>query len=86
LSNLEQVTQKALEAPVPDARAAQLRLRLLDILSRLASAAAGASPSAANTPGRPPQLDQKLVDEYTNWRKEYDEWLKAAAKTYTTAT
>jgi hypothetical protein len=30
-------------------------------------------------------LDQKLVDEYTNWRKEYDEWLKGAAKTYRAA-
>jgi hypothetical protein len=86
LSNLEQVTQNAMQAPVPDARAAELRLRLLDILSRLASAAAQASPPPENKPGRPPVLDQKLIDEYTNWRKEYDEWLKVAAKTYTTAT
>ena len=83
LSNLEQVTQSAMQAPVPDARAAELRFRLLDILSRLASAAAEASPPPENAPGRPPVLDQKLVDEYTNWRKEYDEWLKVAAKTYT---
>jgi len=86
LSNLEQVTQNAMQAPVPDARAAELRLRLLEILSRLASAAAQASPPPENKPGRPPVLDQKLIDEYTNWRKEYDEWLKGAAKTYTTAT
>jgi rhomboid protease GluP len=83
LSNLEQVTQSAMQAPVPDARAAELRFRLLDILSRLAAAAAEASPPPAGTPARPPLLDQKLVDEYTNWRKEYDEWLKVAAKTYT---
>ena len=86
LSNLEQVTQSAMQAPVPDARAAELRDRLLVILSRLASAAAEASPPPENNPARPPQLDQKLVDEYTNWRKEYDEWLKGAVKTYTTAT
>ncbi len=86
LSNLEQVTQRAMEQPVPDARAAELRLRLLDILSRLATAAAAASPLPESTPSRPPVLDQKLVDEYTNWRKEYDEWLKVAAKTYTGAT
>ena len=84
LSNLEQVTQNAMQAPVPDARAAELRMQVLDILSRLASAAAAASPPPG--PGRPPVLDQKLVDEYTNWRKEYDEWLKVAAKTYTGAT
>ncbi|HKG62082.1 MAG TPA: rhomboid family intramembrane serine protease [Pyrinomonadaceae bacterium] len=83
LSNLEQVTQSAMQAPVPDARAAELRLRLLDILSRLAAAAAEASPPPENAPKRPPVLDQKLVDEYTNWRKEYDDWLKGAAKTYT---
>ena len=83
LSNLEQVTQSAMQAPVPDARAAELRLRLLNILSRLAAAAAEASPPPDSAPGRPPVLDQKLVDEYTNWRKEYDEWLKVAARTYT---
>lgn len=86
LSNLDRVTQSAMQAPVPDARAAELRLRLLDILSRIASAAAAASPPPESTPARPPVLDQKLVDEYTNWRKEYDEWLKVAAKTYTGAT
>jgi len=83
LSNLEQVTQSAMQAPVPDARAAELRFRLLDILSRLAAAAAEASPPPENAPHRPPVIDPKLVDEYTNWRKEYDEWLKVAAKTYT---
>jgi len=84
LSNLEQVTETAMQAPVPDARAAELRLQLLEILSRLASAAA-ASPPPENKPGRPPVLDQELVDEYTNWRKEYDQWLKGAVKTYTGA-
>jgi hypothetical protein len=82
LSNLEQVTQSAMQAPVPDARAAELRFHLLDILSRLAAAAAEASPPPENAPKRPPVVDQKLVDEYTNWRKEYDEWLKVATKTY----
>jgi len=83
LSNLEQVTQSAMQAPVPDARAAELRFKVLDILSRLAAAAAEASPPPETAPGRPPVLDRKLIDEYTNWRKEYDEWLKVATKTYT---
>jgi hypothetical protein len=81
LSNVDLVTNSAMQAPVPDARAAELRLRLLAILARLASATQ-ASPQPENKPGRPPALDPKLVDEYTNWRKEYDEWLKGASKTY----
>ena len=85
LQNLEQVTQNAMAAPVPDARAGELRDQLLVILSKLASAAAAASPPPENSAARPPQLDQKLVDEYAEWRKEYDEWLKGAAKTYKTA-
>jgi len=60
------VTQRATQAPVPDARAAELRTRLLTILSNLATA----------------PKDQKLVDEYGKWLKEYNEWLKGAAKTY----
>lgn len=85
LSNLELVTQSAMEAPVPDARAGELRDRLLVILSKLASAAAAASPPPQNGAGQPPPLEQKLVDEYADWRKEYEEWLKSAAKTYTAA-
>jgi rhomboid protease GluP len=85
LSNLEVVTQRAMEAPAPDARGAELRDRLLVILSKLASAAAAATPPPANQPARPPQLDQKLVDELDQWTKEYNEWLKGAAKAYTTA-
>lgn len=81
LSDLEAVTQQALQVPVPDARAAELRLSLLEILSKLATAAASASP----TPGKPPQVDQNLVAEYAEWRKEYDQWLKGAVKTYTAA-
>jgi hypothetical protein len=47
------------------------------ILSKLVNAAATATPQA------PPKVDQKVVDEYNEWRKEYDQWLKGAAKTYT---
>ena len=85
LSNLELITQRAIEAPVPDARAGDLRDRLLVILSKLASAAAAASPPPANQPAQPPQLDQKVIDELDEWNKEYNEWLKRAAKIYTPA-
>jgi len=80
LNDVPQVTERAMQAPVPDARAAELRLSLLQILSKVANAA------AAPTPGdgpRRPALDQKLIQEYDEWRKQYDEWLKSAAKTYT---
>jgi membrane associated rhomboid family serine protease len=84
LSNLEPVTQQALQAPVPDARALELRNSLLDILSKLAAAVAAASPSPANS-AEPLKLDQKLSDEYNQWRKDYKEWLKGAAKPNTAA-
>lgn len=83
LTDIALITDRALQAPVPDAQAAELRARLLEILSKLAGAAAQASPSPNQEPGRPAQLDQKLVDDYYNWRKEYDQWLKHAVKTYT---
>jgi rhomboid protease GluP len=85
LSDLEPVTQQALQAPVPDARAAELRSRLLVILLKLAAAAASPSPSPGNPAAQPPQLDQKLIDDFDEWTKEYNEWLKGAAKTYATA-
>jgi rhomboid protease GluP len=66
LNDVPAVIQRANQSPVPDARAAELRTHLLLILSKLTNA----------------PKDQKFVDEYAQWRKEYDEWLKIAAKTY----
>lgn len=85
LSNVELVTQKAMEAPVPDARAAELRQRLLDILQKMTAAAAEASPPPANQPARPPKLDQKLNDALEQWKNDYNEWLTGPAKAYQTA-
>jgi len=85
LSNLEPATEQALKAPVPDQRALELRTTLLVILSKLAAAAASASPSPKNSPGQPPQLDPKLIDEFNQWQKEYNAWVKGAVKTYTAA-
>ena len=85
LSNLELVTQRAMGAPVPDARAGELRERLLLILSKLAAAAASASPPPQSQPAPPPKLDQKLIDELDQWNKDYNVWLTRAAKIYTTA-
>jgi rhomboid protease GluP len=80
LSDLDTVVHNANQAPVPDARAAELRSRLLNILSDLAQAALLSNPKEG--PRRPPQLDQKLLDEYEQWKKEYGQWLKGAARSY----
>lgn len=69
LSNIAIITDRAMQAPAPDPRAAELRQRLVIILSKLEEAR-----SAAN-----PQLDQQVA-EYEAWRKEYNAWLKSAAK------
>ena len=82
LNDVAAVTERAMQAPVPDARAAELRYRLLVILTKLTTAAASASPGTSE-PGRPPLIDTKLVDELNDWKKEYNEWLKVAVKTYT---
>jgi len=80
LSDLDTVVHNASQAPVPDARAAELRGRLLNILTDLAQAAITSNPKEG--PRRPPPLDKKLLDEYEQWKKEYQEWLKIAAKNY----
>ena len=69
LSNIAIVTDRAMQTPAPDPRAAELRQRLVLILSKLEEAR-----SAAN-----PQVDQQVA-EYEAWRKEYNVWLKSAAK------
>ena len=69
-SDIDLMSQRAMEAPAPDQQAVELRNRLLVILSRLAEGTT---------------VDQKLVDEFKEWRKEYDAWLKTAAEKYTGA-
>jgi hypothetical protein len=58
-----------MQAPAPDPRAAELRQRLVVILSKLEEAR-----TAGNS-----TLDQQVA-EYEAWRKEYNAWLKSAAK------
>jgi rhomboid protease GluP len=82
VSDVAAVTQTAMQAPAPDARATELRNQLLTLLSKIAGATAAASP-APDGPRRAPQLDEKLLDEFAEWQKQYEAWLKGAAKTYT---
>ena len=79
-SDIEAISKHAMQAAVPDAQAAELRMRLLVILSNLTNAATATA--TENGPRRAPKLDQKLVDEYDKWKKDYQEWLKVAAKSY----
>lgn len=81
VSDVAGVTQKAMQAPAPDPQATELRNQLLTILSKLADAAA-ATPTPADGPRRAPLLNQKVMDEYKQWQKQYEVWLKGAAKSY----
>ena len=80
--NVNEVAQRAMQAPILDARAQEFRDRLLSILTRAVSAVASATP-AGDGPRRPPPLDDpKLVEEFGQWQREYDEWMKQALPTY----
>lgn len=85
LSDANVIAQRATEAPAPDARATELRNRLVGILSKLVEASPAASPAASpsTSPAPPRQLDQELVDEFRAWQKDYNEWLKGASRSYT---
>jgi len=83
LQNVNEIAQQALQAPILDARAAEFRDRLLSILTRAVSAVASATP-AGDGPRRPPPLeDPKLVEEFAQWKREYDEWKQQAVPIYT---
>jgi len=84
--NVDEIAQKALETPAPDARAAELRVQLLTILAKATSAAASASPPAGAGPRRAPPLDPKLGEEFNQWQAEYDAWMQQAVQKYTTIT
>jgi membrane associated rhomboid family serine protease len=84
LTNINEIGQKAAQAPVVDQRAAEFRDRLLAILTRAMNAIASASPQAGEGPRRqPPIADQKLVDDFVQWQSEYDKWLEEAVPMYT---
>lgn len=81
-TNIPGAAQNAISAPTPDARSAELRNQLVALLSRMNDTASAASPAPDQPAGQTAYVDQKLVDEFKEWRKEYDLWLKEAAKTY----
>ena len=80
LNDVSGLTQLAVQAPAPDARAAELRERLVSIVSRLANAVAAASPAQGDGPRLPAPVDPKLVEEFQQWNVDYDQWLAGAGK------
>jgi membrane associated rhomboid family serine protease len=72
-----EVLAKTLKAiPAPDAEATELRDRLSEILGKMVSELKS---SGKNAPRRPAPIPKEQIDEYSSWRKDYDQWLKGAA-------
>ncbi len=67
VSQVEVASQHVADHPAPDARAAELRDRLLVILSKLVE---------ASSKGQP--MDQRLTEEFETWHEDYIEWFKGA--------
>jgi len=67
VSQVEVVTQTVMHRPAPDVRGAELRDRLVVILSRLAQASQSGQ-----------RLDQGLTAELEKWHEDYMEWFKGA--------
>jgi len=84
--NVDAIAERVAEAPVPDARAVELRDQLLSILTKVTNAAAAASPPAGAGPGRPAPLDPKLGEEFRQWQAQYEAWMEQAVQKYTTIT
>lgn len=76
LSSIDELREKATQAPPPDATADDLRNRLLIILSKLKEA------RGAPSPGQGEEAEQQVLAQFKEWRKQYDEWLKGASATY----
>jgi membrane associated rhomboid family serine protease len=63
----------------PDAKATELRDRLLVILSRV-KAHVVAAPSPLPGPRRSPNPDEKLVKEFKEWKQDYEAWLSTVTQ------
>jgi hypothetical protein len=67
ISHVELVSRSALQTAAPDPKAAELRDRLLVILSKLTQASRNQQ-----------RMDQGLTDEFKTWHEDYMEWFKGA--------
>lgn len=67
VSQVEAVSQVVVDRPAPDARAAELRDRLLVILSKLVEAS-----------NKGQRMDHGLTEELQTWHEDYIAWFKGA--------
>jgi rhomboid protease GluP len=67
VSEVESVTQYVVQTPAPDARGAEVRDRLVAILTKMTETVSSGK-----------QLDQQLIGEFEKWKQEYIEWFKGA--------
>jgi len=66
-SGVEEITQRVRDTPVPDSRAAELRDRLLEIVSQLTAAM-----------NDPQQKDQIVNSDLKAWQDDYYKWFEGA--------
>ncbi len=67
VSQVDAVLQTVMHRPAPDARAAELRDRLMEILSQM-----------VQTVNNGKHVDQRLTAEFNKWHEDYTEWFKGA--------
>jgi membrane associated rhomboid family serine protease len=82
VSNVDQAVKNLQSVAPPDAKADELRGRLIALLMQAATARASSSPSPERGQKVPPKQEHDFVKDFASWDKEYDEWLKGAARTY----
>jgi membrane associated rhomboid family serine protease len=67
VTGVEELSRNVMQVPAPDPRAAELRDRLLAILSKLVEG-----------PNDRERMDQSLTGELKTWQEDYIEWFKGA--------
>lgn len=67
VSEVEASTQNVMQIPAPDARGAEVRDRLVAILTKMTETVSSGK-----------QLDEQSIREFEKWQQEYFEWFKGA--------
>ncbi len=75
-SNVDQTVSSLQTAAAPDQKADELRKRLLDLLVSVTKQAA-ASPSPEGQ--KLHAVEQKKVEDFEKWTRDYEEWFKSHA-------